>query len=238
MKNLTVGQVVAKDIKFAEVFNKYNIDFCCKGYKSLEQAAKEKEVNYTNLLAELLELELSSVSESEWNNKTLTELIDEIVSKYHQYIRDVSPEILVFLNKIADKHGDNHPELLEILREFQECDSELEMHMGKEEGILFPYIEELEKCMKNQSMYVRPFFDTVINPIERMMEEHSTEGDRFDRIRELTNNYTPPEDACNSYKYAFHKLEEFTTKLHEHIHLENNILFPKAQDLEKSVVSK
>ena len=141
--------------------------------------------------------------------------------------------ILPFLDKLGKVHGAGHPELFEINELFKGCAGELAQHMKKEELILFPFVKKMVAASLTDELIVQPHFGTVQNPIAMMMEEHDNEGERFRKIALLTNNYTPPADACNTYRVTFSMLEEFEQDLHKHIHLENNILFPKAAALEK-----
>jgi regulator of cell morphogenesis and NO signaling len=160
-------------------------------------------------------------------------LADYIEKKHHRYVEEKSLEIKPYLEKICKVHGGHHPELFKINEHFNTAAGELAMHMKKEELILFPFIRKMAKAKQEHSGIGTPTFGTVQNPIQMMMNEHSAEGDRFRKIEELSNNYTPPENACNTYKVTFALLKEFERDLHLHIHLENNILFPKAIELEK-----
>lgn len=141
-----------------------------------------------------------------------------------------------FLDKLCKVHGANHPELFEINEQFNASAGELAMHMKKEELILFPYIKKMVASKSNHQPEGKPNFGTVQNPINMMMEEHNVEGERFRKIAHLSYNYNPPADACNTYRVAFSLLKEFEEDLHLHIHLENNILFPKSVTLEKELI--
>jgi regulator of cell morphogenesis and NO signaling len=150
-------------------------------------------------------------------------------------VEEKTPTLLQFLDKLCKVHGNAHPELFEIHDLFKGCAGELAQHMKKEEFILFPFIKRLVKAVANNEAIEMPPFGTVDNPIAMMKHEHDAEGERFRRIVALTDNYTPPADACNTYKVTFAMLQEFEQDLHKHIHLENNILFPKAQQLENTL---
>ena len=147
------------------------------------------------------------------------------------------PVIKQYLNKISSVHGKNHPELLEIEDLFNASAGELAMHMKKEELMLFPFVRKMVNSQSEDIKAHPPHFGTVSNPVQAMMHEHDTEGERFRQISKLSNQYTPPADACNTYKVAFSLLKEFEDDLHLHIHLENNILFPKAVALEKKLTA-
>jgi regulator of cell morphogenesis and NO signaling len=158
-------------------------------------------------------------------------LADYIEKKHHRYVEHKIPELKSYLSKVAKVHGERHPELLEIEALFTAAAHELLSHMRKEELILFPFVRN----MTSNSDFQQPPFGTVVNPIEMMKQEHDTEGERFRKISALSNQYTPPLDACTTYKVAFALLKEFEEDLHFHIHLENNILFPKAIETEKKM---
>jgi regulator of cell morphogenesis and NO signaling len=174
----------------------------------------------------------------DFNSWPLDLLVDYIEKTHHRYVEEKTPILLQFLDKLASVHGSNHPELLQIHELFQGCAGELAQHMKKEELILFPYIKKMMGATISHESVQPPHFGTVNNPITMMMEEHDNEGERFRTIALLTNNYAPPEDACNTYRVAFAMLEEFEQDLHKHIHLESNILFPKTKALEKFFSNK
>ncbi len=157
---------------------------------------------------------------------------------YHRYVEEKIQEIKSYLGKICKVHGNHHPELFEINELFHACAGELAMHMKKEELILFPFIRKMVKAKLQGTPLDASHFGTVENPINMMKHEHDAEGERFRKIFQLSNSYTPPQDACNTYKVTFALLKEFEEDLHLHIHLENNILFPKAVEMEKLLVGQ
>ncbi|MCB0516052.1 MAG: iron-sulfur cluster repair di-iron protein [Bacteroidetes bacterium] len=228
-KENTVGEIVAQNYHTASVFKAQGIDFCCKGNTSIAAACANAQVDADLLIDELNNFattpSVEGINFGAWDLDLLSEYIEK---KHHRYVAKKTPEILAYLNKIANVHGNRHPELIEILEIFTASAQDLSKHMKKEELILFPYIKKLAISTQKQS----PNFGTVQNPIAMMQEEHELEGVRFAKIAALSNNYTPPEDACNTYKVAYAMLQEFENDLHLHIHLENNILFPKAIAIE------
>jgi regulator of cell morphogenesis and NO signaling len=230
----TIGDFVARDFRTAAVFSKYNIDFCCKGQRTIDEVCAKENINEADLLKELNTV-LSSKNDSgiDFNSWPLDLLIDYIEKIHHRFVEEKTPVILHFLDKLCSVHGSNHPELLEINQHFKDSAQELASHMKKEEFILFPFVREMMNAIKSHKSIGKPIFKTVKNPISAMMEEHDTEGERFRIISALSNNYTPPEDGCNTYQVSFAMLKEFEEDLHKHIHLESNILFPKAKALEK-----
>lgn len=236
LEKIKIGDVVAKNFKTAAVFSKYGLDFCCGGQRSIEDAAAKKNIKLEPLLIELNQvLNEPSSEQIDFNSWPSDLLVSYIVKTHHRYVREKTPVLLAYLNKVARVHGDRHPELHEINRLFEESAVDLGHHLQKEEQILFPFIERLEESKSEQEVPAAPAFGTVKNPIQMMLHEHEAEGDRFEKIRELTSNYTVPADGCSTYKVAFEMLEDFENDLHKHIHLENNILFQKSIKLEETL---
>jgi regulator of cell morphogenesis and NO signaling len=234
----TIGSIVADDYRTAVVFSKFNIDFCCKGGRSIAEACAEKGINPSLVVEAIMEIRNAAPfpGESDMQRWSATELAEYVEKTHHRYVRETQPILSAYLKKLAAVHGDRHSELREIYALFQESTVELLNHMIKEETILFPAIKRMESMINNGKLMEKPFFfGTVENPIAMMRHEHVAEGERFAHIATLSHNYTPPEDACNTYKVAFAKLKEFEADLHRHIHLENNILFHKAIALEQKL---
>lgn len=235
-KNMSkpIGEFVADDFRTAAVFSNYGIDFCCKGHRTVEEVCNKNGVNSDELLSKL-----DAILESKGNNAIdykswpLDLLADYIEKTHHRYVEEKIPVLRQFLDKLCKVHGGNHPELFKINELFTGCAGELAAHMKKEELILFPFIKKMVKATLDGQAIEAPHFGTVENPIAMMMEEHENEGERFRKIALITNNYTPPTDACNTYKVTYAMLDEFEKDLHLHIHLENNILFPEAAKLEQ-----
>jgi regulator of cell morphogenesis and NO signaling len=239
LEKTTIGEFVAKDFRTAAIFSKYGIDFCCRGQRTIEEVCDKENIDETNLLKELnTVLATKNDSGIDFNSWPLDLLVDYIEKTHHRYVEEKTPVILQFLDKLCSVHGNNHPELLQINELFIGCAGELAQHMKKEELILFPFIKKMMGAMTSHETVPPPHFGTVNNPITMMMEEHDTEGERFRTIAALTNNYSPPADACNTYRVTFAMLEEFEQDLHKHIHLESNILFPKTKALEKFFSNK
>ena len=229
-----IGQYVAEDFRTAAVFSKYKIDFCCNGNRTVEAACEKKSIDSNQLIDELNQVLNSKGSETiDYKSWPLDLLAEYIEKKHHRYVEEKIPVLRQFLDKLCRVHGERHPELFKINELFTASAGELTSHMKKEELILFPFIKKMMKAKLEDGIVQSPQFGTVENPIAMMMEEHDNEGARFREIDELTNNYTPPADACNTYKVTFAMLDEFEKDLHLHIHLENNILFPEAIKLEQ-----
>ncbi|HSI76079.1 MAG TPA: iron-sulfur cluster repair di-iron protein [Lunatimonas sp.] len=234
LANRKVGGIVAENFKTAKVFTQYGIDFCCKGGISLSDACEKNGVALDRILTDL-KLAVIQPEEVHFKAFGLSQLIDHIVNTHHQYVENTIPSLKIYLPKIASVHGDRHPELLEVAQEFLLAADALTTHMKKEELILFPYIKAMEEADRSGLPLSKAHFGHIDNPIAMMEDEHDTEGERFRRISALTDGYTCPSDGCQTYRVAFAMLKEFEADLHTHIHLENNILFPKAQELFKKL---
>jgi len=230
----TVASIVTGNIKTADVFKKYGIDFCCGGEVSIKKVCSKKGIDYIALEKDLEAVD--SVSKAfNYDTWKLDFLIDHIVNIHHTYVEESTAILLQYANKVAMVHGGHHNEVVKINELFKEVAAELATHMKKEELVLFPYIKKLLKAKEEGVTPDLPHFGTVNNPINVMQNEHESAGDIFKEIAVLTNNYTAPEGACNTFKALYSKLQEFEVDLHQHIHLENNVLFPKAIQLEKEL---
>lgn len=234
-KNSTVGSVVTENIKAAHVFKKHGIDFCCGGGITLEKACSKNDASFETLASDLLAIGQASKDEYDFDKWELDKLIDYIINTHHSYVLENLELLSQYSNKVAKVHGKKFPDLHVINKLYHEVALELVSHMKKEEQILFPYVKTILVTKRNNSKTPEPSFRTVNNPINMMEHEHENAGDVFKTIAILTNDYTPPEGACNTFKALYAKLEEFEQDLHRHIHLENNILHPKAIALEKEL---
>lgn len=230
-----IGQLVANDYRTASVFKKHGIDFCCQGNRTIADACGEKNIAAETVIADLEDSNRITGSTTDFTLMPLDQLADYIEQTHHRYVEEKTQEILPYLEKICRVHGGRHPELHQISDHFKACAGELAMHMKKEELMLFPQIRKIAQSQREGTAATPAHFRTVQNPIQMMMDEHLTEGERFRIIAELSNDYTPPQDACNTYRVTIALLKEFEEDLHLHIHLENNILFPKAIALEKEL---
>ena len=230
----TLGQIAAKDLRKAQVFKKYGLDFCCGGKKTVQQACKEKGLDVAKVEQELQLLDKSPTSRPlPYGDWSLDFLADYIVNTHHSYVVKYLPEIVSYAKKVMKVHGSHHPELVRIRQLVEAVNAELMAHMIKEERVLFPYIKALVAAKDHIQPLQAAHFGTVQHPINMMEMEHEMVGNHLAEIRELSSNYTLPENACASYSLLYRMLAEFEEDLHLHIHLENNILFPKALELEK-----
>ncbi len=237
IKELSLSQLVLNDFHAAEVLEKYHLDFCCNGDRLFYDVCKEKGLEHNAILSEIENANKRN-HELKFDLWELDFLADYIINNHHQYVKQSGTIINEHIDKTAAVHGKNHPEIIEAAKLFSICHKDLKQHMMKEETILFPYIKYLVKVKNGAASFEAPYFSTIRNPINMMEAEHQSAGDIFVKIRELTNNFTLPSDACNTYKAAFEELNDFELDLHKHIHLENNILFPKAIEMEKEMLNK
>lgn len=234
--NTTVGEIVRFNFSTARIFEANNIDFCCGGNISLKEAAEKKGVDTGDLMVELNAAMQKEDQESGFiESLSLAGLCDYIVRTHHSYVNETMPFLLQKLQKLIDVHGENHPELSEVHASFTDAVTKLSAHMKKEESILFPYIRQMEKYRIEGAS--RPdYIGLATSAISKMEEEHRMEGDRFMHLAEITNGYEVPPDGCNTFDVTYRTLKEFEKDLHRHIHLENNILFPKTIKLEKTII--
>ncbi|MFI5221089.1 MAG: iron-sulfur cluster repair di-iron protein [Bacteroidia bacterium] len=235
LKDKTIGQIVAEDFRTSDVFRSHGIDFCCGGKKSLQKACEEHQVDMNVLENELKIIAEVSVRSHDYDSWELDFLTDYIINTHHKYVEKETMLIYEYAKKVASVHGDRHPEMVEVSELFFDLAQELIAHMRKEEMILFPYIKQLSKSKQENAAFIPPPFGSAENPVNMMMHEHEVAGELLKKINELTRQYTPPADACNTFRVLLGKLNEYENDLHTHIHLENNILFPKTLELEKQM---
>lgn len=234
----TIGDMVTKDFRKAQVFKKLGIDFCCGGKKTLKEVCDKKGLNVDEVEQELLLTNLqesnSALNFDQWD---IDFLVDYIVNTHHRYVKDNLSFINELAQKVGNVHGDRYPEAIEVAQVFAKTAQDFSLHLMKEETILFPYIKNMVMA-KNEGKNISPAsFGTVDHPTQMMESEHEQAGEDMASIRALTNNYQLPKDACTSYTILYKKLEEFENDLFNHVHLENNILFPKAITLEKQIMN-
>ena len=234
----TVGNMVAEDYRAAAVFESFGIDFCCQGNKTIDEVCESKGIYKSLLLIDLeTALRTQENKSTDYNSWPINLLADYIEKRHHKYIEEKTPTLKQYLEKICTVHGHKHSELFQIKNLFYQSAGELAAHMKKEELMLFPFIRKMMHAKEKNIGIKNAHFGSVQNPIQMMMHEHDTEGENFRKINVLSGNYNAPADACNTYKVTFALLKEFEADLHLHIHLENNILFPKSVELEKQLFS-
>ena len=233
----TVRQIVNDHPDIIPVFQRFGIDFCCGGEKTLDEACANASVPAAMVLDNYeasKKLTLARAETRDWTGEPLTSLIDHLNATHHVYVRNESARIERLLSKVPDKHGEKHPELFAVRDTFMALSAELAVHLMKEEQILFPYIVRLEESQIEGSMAPpSSCFGTVQNPIRMMEFEHENAGETLRELRRLTNGYQPPDDACDGFRSLYSALAEFEKDLHMHIHKENNILHPRALEAER-----
>jgi regulator of cell morphogenesis and NO signaling len=237
IKELTLGEIVKENYKAAAVLERFSLDFCCNGNRNFQDACKSANADPDQVIHQLRELETRSDDGLKFDTWSLNKLIDYILQRHHAYIGEKAPQIKGYLDKICRVHGERHPELLEVRTIFSEVAGEMTVHMKKEELMLFPFIRRMERAQNTGELVQSPLFKSVNFPVELMQTDHAEEGAKLARIAGLTNHYKIPSDACNSFEVTYQLLDEFEKDLHMHIHLENNILFPKAILLENKLSS-
>lgn len=233
----TVRELALENPAATRVFEKLGIDYCCGGNKSLEQACRAANLPLDKVLDSLESATQSAQPVQKihkWPSEMLAELAAHISNTHHKYTREEIARLGPLFNKVCSVHGNNHPELLQVRATFEGLAQELTMHMMKEESVLFPYIVRMEESVIEKVPVLPPFFGSVQNPVSMMEHEHESAGNALRAIREATGGYAPPPDACISYQTLYNALRDFEADMHQHIHLENNILFPRAIAMEKS----
>jgi regulator of cell morphogenesis and NO signaling len=232
-----VGEIVAGDFRTAAVFNEYGIDFCCGGRRSLADVCQEQSLD-ADAVVKAIEQACgqpgSSPRFTEWEPEAL---IGYIVGNHHAYVRRALPSLLANSRKIATVHGGRHPELHEVAQLTDEVAAEMTSHMMKEEHMLFPFIEALAASAREGYPAPDAPFGSIENPLRMMEMEHESAGTAMARMRELTGGFTVPDDGCTTYRVCLQELQAFEADLHAHVHLENNVLFPKARALAVPVPS-
>lgn len=234
-ENKTIREIALEMPGTTRVFEELKIDYCCGGSVNFEDACRKANVASDDVASRLNEVisKNDENSQTEFTDNTSpSKLIKFILDKHHKFTRTEIERLTPLMEKVAYKHGESHPELILLKQLFYELNEDLMPHMEKEEQVLFPYIKHLEVSEIADLSVERPPFGTVQNPIRMMNAEHETVGGILRKMRELTSDYAAPEGACPSYKALYFGLEEHEKDLHRHIHLENNILFPMAVEME------
>lgn len=231
----TVKDIVVNDFRAAAVFERHGIDFCCGGGTPLDRACADKGVSVEEVRKELEQLPETDGARVSFERWDLDVLVEHIVTTHHTYVKNAIPAIMAHTSKVATVHGSRHPEVIEIFQHFQGVASELTAHMQKEEFVLFPFICTLARARREETPAPRSPFGSIANPIRMMEAEHQSAGGAMEQIRKVSSGFTPPDDACTTYRVSFQELRQFELDLHTHVHLENNILFPGAVELESTL---
>jgi len=233
-----VARIAIRHPATIRVFQRHGIDFCCGGKRPLAEACTEAEVDFEVLREELSAAEAGPESDDRnWGDAPLTELADHIVSRYHERLREDLPRLSDMAGRVVAAHGEKHPEVVpELARVFAALRAELEAHTQKEERILFPYVRQLEAVETRGGVLSDSPFGSVAAPIGCMEAEHVAAGEALARLRELSGGFEPPAGACPTFRGLYHGLAELEADTHRHIHLENNLLFPRAIELERKLL--
>lgn len=235
----TVREIALEMPLTTRVFEEFKIDYCCHGDTLFDQACRNAGA-LPDVVNQKLDLIVDGSRETaggSLSDMPLSDLIDYILDKHHVYTRDEIAHLTQLMAKVASRHGSHYEYLLELKELFAAICYDLEPHMVKEEMVLFPYIRDLEYRRSNKLRASFPAFGTVRHPISMMAVEHEEVGELLSRMRSVTNDYALPEGACPSFTALYHRLDEFERDIHQHIHLENNILFPRAVKLEQAALS-
>jgi len=230
----SVREIATETPSSIRVFETLGIDYCCRGAKTLEQACADQHLPAEDVMKKLEKAAAESTAGdvTDWATASLTELMQHIVRKHHQYVRQELVRLEALCAKVQNKHGHAHPELKRVAALFLTLRDEMSSHMIKEEQILFPHVARLERVLELQQPARQPGFGMLANPVQVMIHEHDDAGSLLSTIRRLSNDYVAPADACVSYQALCEGLQAFERDLHQHIHLENNILFPRALQME------
>jgi len=233
----TVRDLAAGIPGATRIFENFGIDYCCGGHRTLAAACREVNMPVEDLTRSLEEAGLASRAggaECDWRQASLATLSEYIIDTHHSFTRRELDRLGKLFDRVCSRHGENHPELFEAQKTFYQLKQDLIPHMLKEEQVLFPYVTRMEEAAGEGRAIPPPFFGTVQNPVRMMMLEHDTAGDLLRALRATTSDFTPPPNACASYQALYQALADFEADLHQHIHLENNILFPRAIEMEKT----
>ena len=230
----TVGEIAAEMPNATREFEKLGIDYCCGGNRTLGEACREAHLPVDETLARLERNAASAGTRpgADWQNQLLADLITHITTTHHVFVREESPRIQLLAAKVVGVHGKNYPELAQVQQVFAALAEELRVHLMKEEQMLFPYISRMEESVLAGEPAPPSMFGTVANPVGMMMQEHDGAGDALRSLRQVTSDYAVPNDACISYRTLYQALQDYEYDLHQHIHLENNVLFPRAVAME------
>lgn len=232
-KVMTVGEMVVENPDRARVFEQFGIDYCCGGKIPLDEACAKRGVDIDAVLKALHQSQTNETPESQkdWSQESMTSLVDHIITTHHNYLREEFPRLTKMTERVAQVHGERHTELPKVRDAFAALRDELDQHMQKEEMILFPMIKQLDTGEASAASHC----GSIENPIRMMEHEHDNAGDGLETLRELTDGFAIPDDACNTYRVMLNSLATLEADLHQHIHKENNILFPRAIAAEKSM---
>jgi regulator of cell morphogenesis and NO signaling len=235
-KATTIGELVANDYRKAEVFNKFGLNYNCDWKKSLKEACNEKGIDNKEVTTALAEVEHKAKALAlDYNSWELDFLVEYIINVHHKYVRENVNMLYEYSDKVAGRHGNNHPEVITIAQLYKKIAENLKLHIQDEEIFLFPYIKNLVMAKREKHKMEKSNFENIASEIKLMENQHVIVSEFMSEIRQISNGFTAPKDACSSFKVLYSKLDEFEKNLQQHYHLENNILFPKVIKLEKEL---
>jgi regulator of cell morphogenesis and NO signaling len=232
--NKTLKELAVQIPGAARVFENFGIDYCCGGDVPLSEACANASLSLEEVLSYLEKAQRESRPENDWAQAPLAALAQHIVERHHSFTTAETTRLEALFVKVCGVHGERHPELYGMQAKFTEMANELRTHMMKEENILFPYLAALERAVIEKKPLPRAMFGSVENPVRTMMREHESAGEALRALRAAGHSYAAPEDACLSYRELYRSLQAFEADMHTHVHLENNILFPRALEIEKA----
>ncbi len=239
LQNTTIAELVSQDYRKASVFKKYGMDFCCGGKRPVAEACERKDIDVAQLEKELRNIETHEAAPTEhFQDWDIDFMVDYIVQNHHRYTKRKLPELEEYAQKVAKVHGEANPETKEVNEIVQQMKIDLQMHMQKEEQILFPVVKKLveadEANLRSEALQI----ENIDQPIQMMEQEHDDAGEALHRLRDITQGFEPPSHACNTYRVLYAQLKDFEADMHKHIHLENNLLFPQALELKEEFLEK
>jgi len=230
--NTTIGEIVAADYRTARIFETHGIDFCCGGKVALSEICQEKNINPDTLLREIEGIKSEQIDRSQnYTSWELPFLVDYIINTHHAYLKENDEQIAGYARKIAEVHGVHHPEVIEISAIFAKIATDMAAHLREEEEVFFPALKRADAERKSGNVPANADRDVILESLAKLGREHEEIGDAIHTIRHLSREYAIPNDTCNTFMITYRKLKEFEDDLHKHVHLENNILFPKASQL-------
>ena len=234
--NKTVKELAVQIPGAARVFENFGIDYCCGGNLPLSEACANAALRLKEVLASLEKAQRDPAPANDWAQAPLAALARHIVEAHHSFTRAETTRLDALFVKVCGVHGERHPELYAMQVKFTEMANELRTHMMKEENILFPYLAVMERAVIEKKPLPRAMFGSVENPVRAMMQDHDSAGEALRALRTASHSYAVPEDACLTYRELYNSLEAFEADMHTHVHLENNILFPRALEMEAAVL--
>jgi regulator of cell morphogenesis and NO signaling len=232
-----ISDIATGDPSTIKVFQHHQIDFCCGGKIPLAEACAKHGIDPATLLAELRHAQAAPDDTRNWETRSLRDLIAHIKARYHEPLRAELPRLAAMMAKVVQRHGDHRPETLRLHATFDHLRVELLDHMAKEDAVLFPIVVSAEQALAQGGAARRPW-QWIEQPIAVMEAEHESAGAALAKMREITGGYEPPEGACPTFRGLYHGLADLEREMHVHVHLENNVLFPRAAEIARTLTRR